>query len=90
MKLRTATVFFAVAILTLFTTACGGGGGGGGGGEEDDPYSVYTDDSGYDHAFGGMREGYYNYDHAPSLSTSVQTDPGWVGMMTPPTGTIGT
>ncbi len=62
MKFRTATIFIAVAILTLFTTACGGGGGGGGGDvDEDDFYSVYTDDSGYDHAFGGMTEGYYYY-----------------------------
>lgn len=76
MKLRMATVFFAVAILTLFTTACGGGGGGGGGGEEDDPYSVYTDDSGYDHAFGGMREGWYNYDHG-DIGIYLSSDGSW-------------
>lgn len=74
MKLRMATVFFAVAILTLFTTACGGGGGGG---EEDDSYSVYTDDSGYDHAFGGMREGYYNYDHGV-LYFYLSSDGSWM------------
>ncbi|MBQ1671450.1 MAG: hypothetical protein II070_06630 [Treponema sp.] len=78
MKLRMATVFFAVAILTLFTTACGGGGEGGSGGEEDDPYSVYTDDSGYDHAFGGMREGYYNYDHG-AVSFYLSSDGSWMG-----------
>ncbi|MBR4247191.1 MAG: hypothetical protein IKQ13_09360 [Treponema sp.] len=76
MKLRTATVFIVIAILTLFTTACGGGGGGGGGGEEDDPYSVYTDDSGYDHAFGGMREGWYNYDHG-DIGIYLSSDGSW-------------
>ena len=77
MKLRMATIFIAVAILTLFTTACGGGGGGGGGGEEDNPYSVYTDDSGYDHAFGGMREGWYNYDHG-DISIYLSSDGSWL------------
>ena len=77
MKLRMATIFIAVAILTLFTTACGGGGGGGGGGEEDDPYSVYTDDSGYDHAFGGMREGWYNYDHG-DIGIYLSSDGSWL------------
>ena len=64
MKLRKATVFIAVALLSLFATSCGGGGGGGGrgggGGDDDLDYLyVYTDDSGYDHPFGGMRDGYY-------------------------------
>ncbi|MBP5575327.1 MAG: hypothetical protein J6X67_00970 [Treponema sp.] len=59
MKLRMATLSAVVAIITLFATACGGGGGGGDGDNDYWGPPDGVDDSGYDHPFGGMREGYY-------------------------------
>lgn len=75
MKLRTATVFIVIAIITLFATACGGGGGGGGGDDDNSSNTgLYTDDSGYDHAFGGMTEGYYYLTLLASMYPSLQDD----------------
>ena len=75
MKLRTATVFIVIAIITLFATACGGGGGGGGG-DDYDPYDGYTDANGYVHPFGGMQEGYYIREPFVSINT-IYYDNDW-------------